>query len=267
MGKRIVIGAVLAILFLSALYIGALPQALLFTLAAIVAVHELKRAFQTNGIHIVAAPAYMFASLFAAWQWYLPALPCTFLWMACVMMIVLERIVNSNRRTEETLFSFLPFVYPLPMFAVIGLLISRFGGALGITALLFAVACPLVGDTAAYFIGTYFGKHKLCPAISPKKTVEGAAASLYGSALAGMLLYGIQGLWGSGMPLLPMLLMGGLCGLLGQAGDLFASVIKRWADMKDFGSIFPGHGGVLDRLDSVLFCAPAVYACFFIMGL
>lgn len=264
-GKRIIIGIVLAVLFLSALYLGKIAQAALFTIAAIVAVHEFKKAFAAKGYKTFMAPAYVFSLLFAIWQIFLPELPITFLWMACILAIILERIFNNKRETEETLFSMIPLVYPLPFFSAIGLMIARFGGAFGSTALLFTVACPLIGDTVAYFIGTFFGKHKLCPAISPKKTVEGAVASLFGSILAGFLLYGLQGLWNSFIPLGLFLLAGTLCGILGQVGDLFASVIKRWADIKDFGTILPGHGGVMDRLDSVLLCAPVVYACFFIL--
>ena len=130
-------------------------------------------------------------------------------------------------------------------------------------ALLSMFACPLVGDTCAYFIGMLFGKKKLCPEISPKKTIAGSIGGAIGGVLGGLGVYYAQLLWDVHEGLIPLLLLGLLCGLLGQIGDLFASSIKRYAGIKDFGSIFPGHGGMLDRVDSVLICAPMVFMFFY----
>lgn len=102
------------------------------------------------------------------------------------------------------------------------------------------------------------GKRKLCPEISPHKTVEGSYGSFLAGLLGGFVCFLLQFIWGLHLPILPMLLVGIICGGVGQIGDLFASVIKRWAGEKDYGNIFPGHGGVIDRLDSVLMCAPVV---------
>jgi phosphatidate cytidylyltransferase len=119
---------------------------------------------------------------------------------------------------------------------------------------LLLVLLPLwAGDTAAIFAGKAFGKRLLAPKISPKKTVEGAVANLLGC----LLLAWLTAQWlGAG----PMVAVGcGLiCGLAGQAGDLFESSLKRKAGVKDSGSLLPGHGGLLDRVDSLLFSAPLV---------
>jgi phosphatidate cytidylyltransferase len=123
-----------------------------------------------------------------------------------------------------------------------------------------------LGDTLAYFVGGAIGRHKLCPAISPNKTLEGSVASVIGSVGGGALVYALQPVWGGHFPLAALLALGAVCGGLGQAGDLFASLIKRWAGLKDFGALIPGHGGVMDRLDSMLFCAPAVYYCFYFVA-
>ena len=125
-------------------------------------------------------------------------------------------------------------------------------------------------DTFAYLAGRAFGKHKLCPELSPKKTVEGAIGGLFGS----MLVAGIYGL------ILPhytaynervvwaCLLIGLLCGILAQLGDLLASGIKRDKGIKDYGTLIPGHGGIMDRFDSVIFMLPVVYfmIVFFLQG-
>lgn len=110
-----------------------------------------------------------------------------------------------------------------------------------------------VGDSAAMLVGKAWGKRLLAPKLSPKKTVEGAAANLLGCILsAAALAPWLQIQWGYAIG------CGVACGVLGQAGDLFQSSLKRAADLKDSGSILPGHGGLLDRIDSLLFAAPAV---------
>ncbi len=111
-------------------------------------------------------------------------------------------------------------------------------------------------DIFAYFTGYALGKHKLCPKISPKKTIEGSIGGILGS----MLLCGLFGWFvAGGVYFLHTLAIGALGGVISQAGDLTASVFKRKMGIKDYGNLIPGHGGVLDRFDSVLFTAPLVY--------
>lgn len=110
-------------------------------------------------------------------------------------------------------------------------------------------------DTAAYFVGMNLGRRKLAPVLSPKKTVEGAAGGVAGSILAALLV----GLLAPRMAVYHYVILGLLVGIIGQVGDLFESALKRMAGIKDSGAIIPGHGGVLDRFDSLLFTGPAVY--------
>lgn len=123
------------------------------------------------------------------------------------------------------------------------------------------------GDTFAYFAGRAFGKHKLAPVVSPKKTVEGAIGGVLGSMLLGVLVTVVYvQLFGRVLGFervrfvyyVIIALLGAVASVLGIMGDLFASAVKRQRDLKDFGTIFPGHGGILDRFDSVLFIAPFV---------
>lgn len=108
----------------------------------------------------------------------------------------------------------------------------------------------MMSDTCAYFAGRAFGKHKLAPLVSPKKTVEGAIGGLAGSAV--FALVAVECLGWDGIPVGRALVLGLLTGLVSQIGDLAESLLKRGADVKDSGTIFPGHGGLLDRLDSIL---------------
>ena len=132
------------------------------------------------------------------------------------------------------------------------------------------VLTPFIGafmsDTGAFFAGRAFGKRKLAPAVSPNKTVAGCIGGFAGSIVGMIIFHLVVKTWfqldlGWGM----ILLMGVLGSLFGQLGDLSFSVIKREFGIKDYGTIFPGHGGVLDRFDSVLFVAPAYMLLMFIL--
>lgn len=111
-------------------------------------------------------------------------------------------------------------------------------------------------DTFAYFVGKAIGRHRLAPKISPKKSIEGSVAGFFGA---------IIGASGCGMIFIPdfgllhFVVIGGIIGIMGQYGDLSESLIKRDAGIKDSSSILPGHGGLLDRIDSILFAGPLVY--------
>ena len=125
----------------------------------------------------------------------------------------------------------------------------------------FIVLLPLLAawgaDTCALFAGLLFGKHKLAPVVSPKKTVEGAVGGVVGGAVLVLLaVLVMNALMGLDMPVWAALVLGGAGAVLGEIGDLSFSIIKRQTGIKDYGHIFPGHGGVLDRFDSVLFVAP-----------
>lgn len=119
---------------------------------------------------------------------------------------------------------------------------------------LFTILVTWGNDSFAYFVGINCGKHKLSPLISPKKSIEGAIGGLFG----GLLVALVMGLVGS-YPLGVSLCLGALTVIAGQFGDLLESVIKRNAGIKDSGSFLPGHGGVLDRFDSLMVAAPIVY--------
>jgi len=121
---------------------------------------------------------------------------------------------------------------------------------------LFVVGVTWIGETMAYVVGSTLGRHKLASVISPRKTVEGAIAQVAASVLTAIAL-GIWLLPGCGVT--TAVAGGAVLGIVGQVGDLTESVIKRSVGTKDTGGIIPGHGGVLDRLDSLLFNLPAFY--------
>jgi len=130
---------------------------------------------------------------------------------------------------------------------------------LGAWRLLLLLAIVMSADTAAFFVGSALGRRKLAPAISPGKTVEGLLGGLAGGVL-GALAVRWAGL--RSLPIAHAVWLGLGAAALGAAGDLAESLLKRWAGVKDSGALFPGHGGMLDRLDSLLFAAPVLYYYF-----
>lgn len=126
----------------------------------------------------------------------------------------------------------------------------------GIVWIYFLLGVVFAGDIGALYAGTYLGRHKLCPSVSPKKTIEGAFGGLAANLLIGLTVKAF---------FLPFLSWGHagvlilLIGIAGQIGDLFESVLKRTSGIKDSGGILPGHGGMLDRIDALLFAGPVAW--------
>jgi phosphatidate cytidylyltransferase len=148
--------------------------------------------------------------------------------------------------------SLFPSMYVgLPIAALVG--IRKLGGPSVLFLLMLTV---IVSDTSQYYTGRLFGRRPLAPAVSPKKTVEGAVGGL----IFGTALFTVVGIWWlPAMPLPFRVLVGLTLVALGIAGDLFESMLKRSAGVKDSSTLIPGHGGILDRIDALLFAAPIYY--------
>ncbi len=137
--------------------------------------------------------------------------------------------------------------------------------SVGVFMILYVLFCAWFGDSGAYFVGTFFGKHKLCPSISPKKTMEGFIGGIITAGVVAFVLclvYNMFILTDLQINYGIAVIIAMVASVIGVLGDLSASVLKREFDVKDFGNLFPGHGGVLDRFDSVIFVAPFIYIVF-----
>jgi len=166
-----------------------------------------------------------------------------------------------ERRLDRASKQLLGFLY-IAVFLAHFILMRKFPS--GQLWILFTLTAVFSGDTTAFYIGRAYGRKKLAPAISPGKTVEGGYGAVGGSVAAALLF---KGLFFSQIPFLHALALGFGVGIVGQLGDLWESVLKRSAQVKDSGALIPGHGGLLDRVDSVLFAGPFVYYYAWIMGL
>lgn len=272
MVQRIITGLALSAVTGVLIYFGNVAFAIAALICICFALHEEIKALRTAGHRPVAEPIWValgvsipLAALYAQQtdtrMGHLVVLPIL---TAAALLITAAIVFRPEPKLEDALMSMLPlFSIVLPGLAVVSLTqltplsVQRI-------MLLMLIAVPVLGDTLAYFVGTWMGKRKLCPAVSPKKTVAGAVGGLAGSVLAaGLIRLGADILVTSELTELPSwtfcLAVGGIGGVAGQLGDLFASLVKRHCGIKDFSSIFPGHGGMLDRLDSVLFMALVLY--------
>ena len=175
-----------------------------------------------------------------------------FLFLA-VAIYTLFRIKDIKNAASEAALLFFGIMYVPYLLGYLVLLRSLPQGTKWILLIMFIVMC---GDSAAYFIGCRFGKRKLYPEVSPNKSIEGAIGGLAGSLLGALLA---KQLFFAEITITDALFAALLIGSLGQVGDLFESLLKRSCGVKDSGTIVPGHGGILDRLDSILFAAPAAY--------
>lgn len=134
-------------------------------------------------------------------------------------------------------------------------------GFTGIAPLVFTFICIAAADSGAYFSGRAFGKHKLAPALSSGKTREGAVGGLVASMALAAILSGYAGL-----SLAAALVLGAVLAVASVTGDLFISAFKRWAMAKDTSHLIPGHGGVMDRFDALVFAAPFAWVGFRLLG-
>lgn len=262
MKTRVISAAVGILLFFAVLYVSLyFAPILLIALAAlnVIAVYELLR----NTSLCKCLPQILIALLFGA------IMPFTFCYgseltnTAIVSLyafaIILTSIVYHNIIDMKSLFSTMvaPTILSFAFVSIYKLFTIPDTKHL-LFILIFAFSWG--ADSGAYFGGTFFGKHKLSPTISPKKTVEGAAFGVLGSVLVTVIVCSIySSAFDVSIKWVTLNICAIIFSLVGMVGDLFASLIKRSCGIKDYGNLMPGHGGVLDRFDSVLLISPLFY--------
>lgn len=188
-------------------------------------------------------------------QYYLLALA---LFICVSIAILFMHVVFSNMKTTVTdiMITLFGMLYVVLFLLFIPLLYGMQNGKYLIWFILFAAWGT---DTCAYFVGCKFGKHKFSE-ISPKKSIEGCIGGTIGSMIIALIYaYALNKLAGLEISYIYIALIGLILSILSQIGDLSASSIKRTVGIKDFGNLIPGHGGMLDRIDSIIFIAPFAY--------
>jgi phosphatidate cytidylyltransferase len=229
-------------------FIGALTAWGLYEVGAMTAAHT----FGPLVMLIVAGAAPALALLYAGDRgWIMPAI------VVVAMLALIARVAidagGGGRGDGRPWLTLLGALWVGELFPYFALLRNRGDGVKLVVLLLLLVAAS---DSGAYFVGTWLGRIKLLPKVSPNKTLEGALAGLVSSAIAGLVLYGLLV---PGWSLLAVVVSSIMVSLLAQLGDLAGSAFKRVAGVKDSGWVFPGHGGLLDRTCSLVFAAVFAY--------
>ncbi|MBE6732830.1 MAG: hypothetical protein E7561_02400 [Ruminococcaceae bacterium] len=255
MKTRIISGIVMGVIVAAVLLIGMLWNPVIITLAISILAAGAAYELLHNAIGITSKPAIIGAGIYSSLAVF--SINYTFwaYFTVGVLYFIYAVVIVLKNHKEFNIAKIAAVVFmPLGLsFAFVSLegVINLAGGIYYLLLLLnFSSVC----DMGAYFTGVTIGKHKLCPEISPKKTIEGAIGGIVSSMIVTVILT----LCFKKSILLPVVLTIPFC-VLGILGDLFASIIKRSVDLKDYGNLIPGHGGILDRVDSILMIAPPLF--------
>ena len=274
MKTRVISGIVLIILLTAILVLGGNVLLAALLLLSLGGLFELGSALskptpQPDGIKQVLYRPFVYTSMVAAIVWYILLFfakrqiwngHITLYYFTCLVMVLMVLCVTMypKRKFADGAATAFAVLYIPTLFSFLYILRDADNGQFYVW---YVVAAAWGSDTLAYFTGMVFGKHKLSPRLSPKKTIEGAVGGVLGSVIL-CTLYGLiiarTVEVESGVMLKLSLLIGFMGSLASIGGDLFASSIKRVMRIKDYSNLIPGHGGILDRFDSMLFVAPIV---------
>ena len=255
---RTISGAVLVLVIFSAMIYGGPVWLVLTALLSLIALVELLRVFDLHK-SIGAIPAYLMDILlyvflgFDMREFVVMVIAAYFILLMALYVIMWPKLIVTD--ITKYLFS---FIYA-------GLCNMKNG--LYFMWLVFIAAW--VSDTCAYITGMLIGKHKLPSTLSPKKSIEGCIGGIVGAALVGFF----YGMWADSHVelgincMLVFAIAGGVGSIVSQIGDLCASAVKRNCDIKDYGKLIPGHGGIMDRFDSIIFVAPIIYYIVYIVNM
>ena len=256
------VGLPLLIIFV---LLGGLPLKIAILLLSMIGQYEFYKAFSgfIKPVHYIGFVAsFIYLSMIERII-YTASVMNVFITLFMLAILIYVVITHESKNTMDGIVTFFGFFYVCFMLSHVYLTQQYTYGHIFVWLIfLSAFGC----DIGAYCTGMLFGKHKLMPDLSPKKTVEGAIGGVIIASCI-CVIYGVvleSKNTHAGVDTVLLCFLTGLIGsIFSQIGDLAASAMKRYADIKDFGRIMPGHGGVLDRFDSVIFVAPVVYYCMF----
>jgi phosphatidate cytidylyltransferase len=279
--KRVATAAVLIPLVLLAVYVAPFPVLLgLIAIIALLAAHEYFSIIKGYGVIPIRSGAYggivslfLLLGLDDSFAFALVVLPTLFASLVLTFILGMRRH-DLREASLSIALSYLAVPY-IGLTLLSLAFLARTAGSADVLILVFLAVW--VGDTAAYYVGRAWGRHKLAPLISPKKTWEGAIASAVFSAIA-VVLWAKFGISDVDLKVVPpavqaahssaalAFVFGLIINIAAQLGDLAESMIKRGAGVKDSGTILPGHGGILDRIDALLFAAPVALLLFTLLA-
>jgi phosphatidate cytidylyltransferase len=253
MAQRIIVAVIFIPIMLGLIYLGGLWSVALFLVMGLLGAHEFYRMLEVGEYHPAIWYGLVWTTALILHGWRPDLFPYELVLTAGLLILLIYTLFQEEQPLRMFLSTATVAVY-------IGIMIANIIALRllpeGMWWLLMAILITWSNDTLAYFTGVTIGKHKLWPRLSPKKSWEGTVGGFLGAALAGGLVAMLSPLsigFGLGA------LIGLIGGILALFGDLSISMVKRQVGVKDSGHLIPGHGGMLDRLDSVLFVVPFVY--------
>ena len=261
---RLLSGIVLVILVIGVLYLGGYVTAGAMLLLSLGGVFELLRIYKLHNTPIGIATylstiIYYVLLIFDKNQFVMPLIIVFVLFILGIYVTTYPRFTD-----KDAMAAVLAFMYVTVMLSYMYLIRDMsHGGAL----VVMVFVCSWVNDTCAYCVGVTLGKHKMTPKLSPKKSVEGLVGGIVGSAVVGALYGMFFNKQVTAIDNAPVIfaVIGAVGAVVAVIGDLAASAIKRNNEIKDYGKLIPGHGGIMDRFDSIIFTAPIIYYGFMYM--
>lgn len=258
MAIRILSGMLLLPLLLI-IWLGGLPLYTMGLLLTIIAIYEFTNALNIKNIDVYPKMGYILASIFFLKNLFNQNIILVTFINLVVIGVNLLFVFTKKRKTKYFFANLIGIIYIIFGFDAIIAIINNIEYGYIYVWLIFAVA--VLSDTMAYFVGSSLGKHKLAPKLSPKKTVEGSIGAILFSTL-GCLIFGKI----FALNKLLMILIGVVGSVISQIGDLLASFVKRYVGIKDYGNLIPGHGGILDRFDSIILVSQFIYLILLIVN-
>ena len=252
MKTRIIAGLALVPLLLLVI-LGGLPLYIGEFVIIVIAINEFYKAFKIKEINPIFILGYIFAFYLFIKNCFGLGMNYTYIVMFVLFVCSIIPMLQCKKNIMDIIVTFFGIFYVEILLDFIVLIMNNFPDGHKLVWLVFIIA--FLTDTFAFFSGYLFGKHKLIPNVSPKKTIEGSIGGILGSTIFCLIfgyIFNLNIVW--------MLVLGSIGSIIAQIGDLFASSIKRYVGIKDYGNLIPGHGGILDRFDSVILVTPFVYS-------
>lgn len=262
---RLISGIALLIIAILAFYIGDLPLILLSTLISAIGLFEFYRVLDLEKKTIVYL-GYVYSLIYYSLIYFKLNHYIFFSVIAFLMLIFAIYVFTFPKyKTEEISSIFMGVIYIPILFSYVYNTRTYEDGKYLVWLILIS---SWGSDTCAYAVGSLFGKHKIAPVLSPKKSIEGSIGGVLGAAIIGGIMgYILSGHFKSTFS--PVFTCAASCAIgsvISQIGDALASAIKRNHNIKDYGKLIPGHGGILDRFDSMIFTAPAIFFAIYFLG-
>ena len=258
MKKRVISAAIIIPIVVLAIYFSGIVFHLTVLAIMLGAIYEMKKALKLVEINTMMIMNYVYAIIAAVTVYFGEGKHLLAILLLFSVITFSISMLLPKYDVKDAIATVFVFIYPTTLILLLNVL-EQYGREF----IIGAVIASVITDTTAFFVGRRFGEAKLCPTISPNKTVAGAiggaAATLVLFTIYWLIIALIQGTPIGVTQVFMWILLALLCGIFAQLGDLFASSIKRYCGLKDFSNLIPGHGGIMDRLDSIMFTTVLVY--------